>query len=160
MNYYDIFRKYKRFLLTFDSRAWNISSTLWARAKRNDVGTFKGMFESIFWIFIVTCKPFSTKIASTARHVRPIVRISCAFWNYRSLIYKTICKPQAERDTRWRILRDIERRTGPVITHLHSFQCRATFSRGRIGNWYSSLAFFDLSAAPITAISLMYRIME
>lgn len=72
-------------------------------------------------------------------------------------IYRAICKLQADALTNasWHY------RTGPVlITHLHFFQCRATFSRGHLANWYSLLEFFDLSAAPITAISLMYRIVQ
>lgn len=43
--------------------------------------------------------------------------------------------------------------TGPTfITHLHSFQCRATSTGGHCLHWYSVDAFFDLSDAPITTI--------
>lgn len=49
---------------------------------------------------------------------------SCAFCNYRSFIYKTICKPQARRHVDECFVTPYTYRTGPVITHLHSFQCR------------------------------------
>lgn len=51
--------------------------------------------------------------------------------------------------------------TGPAfITHLHSFQCRATFTGGHRLDWYSETAFFDLSDAPITTISSTHGIDE
>lgn len=123
---------------------------------KQTVGTFKNLFGLIFWIFIVTYLSFSTKFDLSAHHVRSKVRIM----RFLELpfIYRAICKLQADTlrtNASWHY------RTGPVlITHLHSFQCRATFSRGHLANWYSSLELFDLSAAPITAISLMYRIVE
>ena len=112
------------------------------------------MFGLILWIFIITYLSFSTKFDLSAYHVRSKVHIM----RFLKLpfIYRAICKPQADTlmNASWHY------RTGPVlITHLHSFQCRATF-RGHLTNWYSSLELFDLSAAPITAISLMYRIVE
>lgn len=51
--------------------------------------------------------------------------------------------------------------TGPTfITHLHSFQCRATSTGGHWFDWYSVAGFFDLSDAPITTISSTFGIGE